>query len=217
MLLVEKLLPLMHHAQHVIVHDDLDDRNIRPRCGRQLIQIHAEAAVPGDIDHRLVRHRALDAEGRPQSVSHRAESAGGEELMRLLVMEVLRRPHLILSDLRDNACVVLRQLLNLLHDERTGQAILIVMERKFRRKLLTVADPFLMVRLLDQRVEPDQNLPHISDHTGIDFDVLVDLRRIDIELDDLRILCKQPRIADDTVREPGSDREQKIAAGDRQV
>src|SRR3546814_14899585 len=44
--------------------------------------------------------RALHPHGRRHAVYHGAEAAGGHPVVRLLELEVLRRPHLVLADLR---------------------------------------------------------------------------------------------------------------------
>ncbi len=63
---------------------------------------HLEAAVAGDDPDFLFRAGDLGADGGGQGESHGAESAGGDEGARRLVLVVLGLPHLVLADVGDD-------------------------------------------------------------------------------------------------------------------
>ncbi len=65
--------------------------------GRQLGRRHLEAAVAGDHPDFLLRAGELCADGRGQTEAHRPQAAGGDQRARLLVVVVLRLPHLVLA------------------------------------------------------------------------------------------------------------------------
>src|SRR5690606_39106855 len=64
----------------------------------QLAQVHADTAVAVDVDHHLVRACELRADRGRQAEAHGAHAAGGQPQPRLAKIEVLRRPHLVLTD-----------------------------------------------------------------------------------------------------------------------
>src|SRR3546814_19191993 len=65
----------------------------------------------GNVDDEGVGMRALHAQRRGHAVAHGAEAAGGHPVVRLLELEILRRPHLVLPDLgRDEGRAVAGQL-----------------------------------------------------------------------------------------------------------
>ena len=52
---VEQLLPLAHHAEHRIVHNEHDDGQVVGLHGDQLVEVHVEAAVAREQEYALVR------------------------------------------------------------------------------------------------------------------------------------------------------------------
>ena len=60
-----------------------------------------ERTVAGEVNNPAVRTSELCAYGCPVSVSHGAKAAACKEMSRLLVVYVLRRPHLMLTYVRN--------------------------------------------------------------------------------------------------------------------
>ena len=77
---------------------------LMPSCAhrRQLARGHLEAAVAGDHPDLVVGQREARADRRRQREAHRAEAARGDELARVVVLVVLRLPHLVLADVGDD-------------------------------------------------------------------------------------------------------------------
>ena len=72
------------------------------RDGGELGCGHLEAAVSGDDPDFFVGAGDLRADGCGQRETHGSESAGGDERARLVVLVVLRLPHLVLADVGDD-------------------------------------------------------------------------------------------------------------------
>ena len=96
---MHQLLPLAHHA-HVLVVED-EDLHRQPVLAdrRHLLDVHQDRRLAGDVDDERVGARHLHAHRRRQAIAHRAEPARGHPVERLLELEELRRPHLVLADL----------------------------------------------------------------------------------------------------------------------
>ena len=95
---VEQRLPLAHHAERRVVDDRDLDRDVVDRAGGELLIGHLEAAVAVDRPHVAVGLGDLRAHRRRHRVAHRAGAAGVEPRVRALVLDELRRPHLVLTD-----------------------------------------------------------------------------------------------------------------------
>ena len=146
----------------MVVYHNLDDRDIVAGSGGDLIHVHAEAAVSGNIEYRSIRmsHIAaghLCSEGSTQAIAHGAKSAGSKKGSRLSVFVVLCSPHLVLANLSTNNGVALSQLINSFHDERAGKLGLIVAQRIHVLHALYMLDPFLMIHRIQTGIELAQN------------------------------------------------------------
>ena len=95
--LVEQVLPLVDHAQGMVVEDDHDDGDVVVGDGGQLLAVHTEAAVAGHEQHRFLGVAHLGADGGAEAEAHGAEAAGGDELAGVVEVEVLDGPHLMLA------------------------------------------------------------------------------------------------------------------------
>src|SRR5262245_7756774 len=96
-LVVEQRLPLPDHAQRLVVDDRDLDRDLVDRAGGQLLVGHLEAAVAVDRPHDLVGAADLGAHRGWDREAHRPEAAGVDPPLRLLVVDVVGRPHLVLA------------------------------------------------------------------------------------------------------------------------
>ncbi len=82
--------------------------------------IRIDASPATSIDERL-GVRKLRADGGRQAITHRAEAAGRHPAVRLLEVDELGRPHLVLADLgRDVGVAVLGQLVETLDQAYCG-------------------------------------------------------------------------------------------------
>ncbi len=94
---------------------------------------HLEAAVAGDGPDFFFRAGDLGADSRRQSEAHRAESAGGDQRARLVVLVVLRFPHLVLAHIGDDDGVALGGMPEIVDDVRGVQMAVV-------GKVLDIAD-----------------------------------------------------------------------------
>src|SRR5579859_230047 len=101
-LIVEKFLPLADHAKIAVVDDGDLDVDFFLNDGGQLAHGHLEAAVTNDDPDFGVRLGEFGADGRRQRETHGAQTAGSNERARLVVMVILRFPHLVLADVGDH-------------------------------------------------------------------------------------------------------------------
>src|SRR2546425_4088031 len=95
---VEEVLPLPDHAQVAVVDDGDLDRRAFDGAGGQLLVGHLEAAVAVDRPDLLVRDAELRTHRGGHRVAHGAEAAGVDPGARVLVLDELRGPHLVLAD-----------------------------------------------------------------------------------------------------------------------
>src|SRR4051794_1910248 len=87
----EQLLPLTHHPEEEVVHqEDLHWDAVR-HGGRKLLRVHLQRAVAGEADNRHVRARDLRTERERKPDAHRAETAAVQPATRLVEVVVLRR------------------------------------------------------------------------------------------------------------------------------
>ena len=96
---MQQFLPLAHHAHILVVENENLDRQAVLHRRRDFLHGHQHRGLARDVDHERIRMRHLHADRRRQAVAHGAEPARGHPAVRLLEMEMLRRPHLVLADL----------------------------------------------------------------------------------------------------------------------
>ena len=95
---VKHALPLIDHAQDVVVeNDDFDVDTVLMECGK-FLTVHHDAAVAGKEDDRRSGTADFSTHGRRKAVPHRPQSPGGNEVPRFIQVEELSRPHLMLAD-----------------------------------------------------------------------------------------------------------------------
>jgi len=85
------------------------------------------------------------------------------------------------------------------HDIRACQFILLIIKRISVLEFIDFIKPFFMFNRLQLRIHIRQNHLQVTDNRTVRMNILVDLCRINIKLQYLRILCKCFRIADHTV------------------
>ncbi len=104
---MQQVLPLADHAHALIVEDEDLDRQPVLHRRRHLLHRHLHAGFAGDVDDQRIGMRHLHADRGRQPIAHRAEATGGHPAVRLLELEVLRRPHLVLADFRGDVDVAI--------------------------------------------------------------------------------------------------------------
>ena len=137
----------------MVVDNNLDDRNVVSGKRCQFIHVHTETAVACDVDDGLVRASHFRAHGRSKAEAHRSKAAGGQKRSRARIAVILRRPHLMLSDIGRDDSLSIGCLVDLLNDERSGQAVL-MLQREFFLHRLDLGNPLVMVHRLQLRIQP---------------------------------------------------------------
>ena len=164
--------------------------------------------------------RDLHAQRRRQTVAHGAQPARGHPAVRLIEMEVLRRPHLMLAHLGGDVGVApLRRRIEALdgilrHDD---VRVRLVGERIARPPLGDLLPPGmqrLLVRLGGGAPQPHQILQHpadIAQYADVDAHVLVDRGGIDVDVDLLGARRERIQPPGDAVVEPRADAHHHVA------
>ena len=119
MLIKEQRLPLTHHAEHAVIHQKDDNRHVVGYGSGEFVEAHAEAAVARD-EHAALACADRRTDGRTEAEAHGAEAAAGNEAARLFKVHVLRRPHLVLADVRCNGGILAEMLVQR-HDRVAGR------------------------------------------------------------------------------------------------
>ena len=191
-----------------------------PSCGarRELLRVHLDRAVAADADDRLVRAADLRAHRGGQSEAHRAETAGVDPPARRREVVVLRRPHLVLADVGDDDRVAAGGLVQRL-DHVLGLDLGIVGVLVAQRMaLLPDPDPrpplFQPGRVGIQRPvlrrQPRQDVGRVTDDRDVGRDVLGDLGRVDVDVDELGARRELRQLAGDPVVESSPDRDDQV-------
>ena len=94
--LVEQILPLTNHAQVAVIDHRDFDRKIVDRAGHQLLVVHLEATITIDSPDFLPRRTGLSTHRRGDGITHRPQATRVQPGPRLLIIDELRRPHLVL-------------------------------------------------------------------------------------------------------------------------
>src|SRR5829696_703696 len=98
---VEELLPLAHHAEVAVVEDGHLDVEPEVPYGRELLQVHLDAAVACHDPHGLVGVGERYPHRRREREAHRAEPTRSYVAVLLGELEELGGPHLVLTDVGD--------------------------------------------------------------------------------------------------------------------
>src|SRR5699024_3903573 len=89
---------LAHHPDVAVVDQrDLDWETL-DRTGHELLVRHLEATIAVDGPDLLIRSAGLGSHGRRHRVAHGAEATRVQPGARVLEVDELRRPHLVLAD-----------------------------------------------------------------------------------------------------------------------
>ena len=229
---VQQFLPLTHHSHVLVVQDEHLHRQPVLRQRAHLLDVHQHGCLAGDVDHQRLGMCHLHAHRRRQAVAHRAETTTGHPMVRLLEVEMLRGPHLMLADLGGDEDLLAnrpRQFIEPLDsvlrlDDRAGRHVLAEFQAVLRAPRIDLAPPgrdrlrigHRCVRLprRDQRV---QHAARIADDRHVNRHVLVDRRTVDVGMDLLRPLAERVQPSGHPVIKPRADVQQHVAAMHGQV
>src|SRR5215468_12349521 len=110
------LLPLPDHTVALIVEENRLHRQVVVRDGLHLADVHPQTAVTIDVDDETIGAGELRADGSGQSESHGPHRTRGQERLRMLVIEILSGPHLMLADAGADDGVALSNLVQTLQN-----------------------------------------------------------------------------------------------------
>ena len=214
--LVESILPLHHHTQVLVVEDHDLDGHLLEVEGGQLLNVHAEAAVAIDIDHKLpgTTERRTDRGG--QSESHGAQASRGEPVPCLLETVVLGGPHLVLAHAGGHDSLAfghpVQEVDGVLGEDRV--VCVLEAQRMFLSPGLDLGVPGLVVSTCHQTVELLQGILDVAHDRQVRDLVLVDLRRIDVDVHDLPVLAELLEVAGHPVVEPHAHGQEQVRVVD---
>ena len=178
---------------------------------------HLEAAVADDHPDFRVGPRELGADGGGKSEAHRAEAAGGDERARLVVLVVLRFPHLVLAHVGDDQRVALGLAPQIVDDVRgvempvVGQVLDVAHGRVALELVECSCQPLGRDRPLRTRGSRSSSTSsQIADERDVDLHVLVDLGRIDVDVNLLRVGRVGLQVAGDAIVEAHAEGEQQV-------
>ena len=80
-----------------------------------------------------------------------------------------------------------------------------------------MGNPLVVIHRVQPGIELAKDDLHVADDAGVHLDILVNLRRINIQLENLCVLCKFRRVAGHTVAEPGPHHNQQVGLGYAEV
>ncbi len=214
MLFIEKPLPLAHHSQHAVVEHHFYYGDIMRRSGYKLVKIHSKAAVARDVYHRFGGTARFCSYGSSQTVPHSSESARGNKAARVLIPIILRRPHLILTDLgADNSFSVSEPVQSFHYRLRgNGQSLCSVLLGLAEIRRDNFLRPLGVVLLGDFPAKLSQRRLYVAFNGDSRLDILVEFRGIDIYMNYFRVLSELTRVAYNTIGEARSHRYEQIAA-----
>src|SRR5215213_5869194 len=220
---VEELLPLAHHAEVAVVEDGHLDVEPEVPYGRELLQVHLDAAVACHDPHGLVGVGERYPHRRREREAHRAEASRCDVAVLLGELEEFRRPHLVLADVGDEPDLFSRGGLYGVHDP--DRAVLLA--RPILAPLLGLLIPgdlrpppvAPVRRILVPEVAEDtaQGTPRVGGDADGRLDDLAELGGVDVYVHDLGVRGELGDGARDPVVERHPDRTQKSRAVDRAV
>lgn len=211
-LLVHDFLELANHAEAPVVDNERDDGQFEP-CNRvELVARHLDAAVAGHVNEAAVFAVVeLCAHGCGQAEAHRAKAARSQPRARLLDGEVQRGPHLMLADVsRIGVFFTLRALADLMHGPRHGQAVLVVIVGIGFAPFVNLRPPVCQARVCLVLHQQRKNDFHIAGKAETVGDVLIDFCRVNVDVNELRVLRVLVEVAGLTVRKAAADSNDEV-------
>ena len=219
-LLEEQVLPLLDHAQELVVEDDDLHVEVVLFHHGQFLERHLETAVAGDIDHRGVRISEGGPDGGREPETHGAQPARGDPSAWLVEAVILGRPHLVLAHLGRDDGIALGQAVDLFHRE-LGQdgpvGVLLERQRMFLVPGIQLVIPFVVIMGAGRFGQRFQDGLHVAQHMGVHLHVLVDGGRVHVDVDLLGEGRELGQLARHPVVEAAADGDQQVAMGQSHV
>jgi phosphoenolpyruvate carboxykinase (GTP) len=212
-------LPLPHHAVALVVEQERLHGQVVIRNRFHFPDVHAQASVAIDVDHQSVGPRKLRADRGRQPEAHRAHRAGRQERARILVIEVLRGPHLMLADAGADDRFPLRDLVETFQDivRLNEVALAIVIERMTLLQLCDVRKPRRKILLKATAIVHQilQASAGIRDMRPGDLFHFANFGSVDIDVRDVLCAWRKARdLAGNAIVKARTNRDQKVAIFD---
>ena len=178
-----------------------------------------ERAVARNVDNLFIRAADLCADGCAVAVAHGAKPARGQELARMAAAAILRRPHLMLSDVGDNDGVIARDVCNRTDNLMGTEFAVIVLGTVIELflPLGNLCHPRGMLVFLNKRQHCFEESFGVRHNGIIGCHVLIDFGCVNIHMDDLCRRCKAIRIGRNAVGEPRAERNHQICLINRKT
>ncbi len=190
----ETIFPLDDHPKVLVVQQQHFHGKLFTEAGCQFLDVHLETAVAVDIDDQRIGIGCLNSHRCRQSEAHRAQSAAAEPRSGTTELVELGGPHLMLADANGDVGIhVGRDVAERLDGMLLQDAVkvVVVLQRVFRFQLFAVFLPIRDVGLLNDLVQLGQHLFDVTANRNVRGLVLVQLRRIDVDMNDLCILWRR--------------------------
>ena len=172
----------------IAVVDDGDvDLDFFLNDGGELAHSHLEAAIAHHDPDFRVGSREFRANRRRQREAHGAESTGGNQCTRQIVVVILRLPHLMLAHVGDHDRLALGDLPKIVNHvcgikmAAVGKR-LDVAHRRIALQFLDVGKPRAVIALVKVWKQIGQRFPSVADDGCVYLDVFVDFRAIDLDV-----------------------------------
>ena len=162
------------------------------------------------MDHHLVWIAHLGPDGRPQAEAHGAEAAGGEELAGVVEVEVLNGPHLMLAHVGGHDGVLRGQFADGLQHLLGGEGLALPGDGGLPQGE-DVLLPGRVAVLGQALVEQGQHPLGIADDVVVGENVLVDLRPVDVDVDDSGLAGEGVGLEGHPVGEPAAHGDEQVA------
>ncbi len=198
--------------------------------GRQFLDVHLKSAIARHTQDGRVRLRQLHSDGGRQRETHRSQAARGDEPARRRAAVALRRPHLVLSHIRQyEAGPILRHAGEQFLQEgfrRMCQAWLPRVARLGRLRPLCAfrsaghrspTGEVRQVRVFGLLIKRGNCFREIADHGQVAGTDAIQLRGIDFKVRDLRVRRETSRLARHAVIQPRPEHHQQVGFVERQV
>ncbi len=206
---VHHVFPLADHAEKTVVEHEHLQGNAIADHGRQLLDVHLEAAVAVDQDHRLGRVGEPGADGRRETKTHRPQTPRAHPLARPGESVVLRRPHLVLTDAGYESGIALGELRDGLDDRLRLDVVRLGIG--FRHLLAPCRDlraPGWVLSAAAGRQGVIEEFAELRDQVHVGLDHLIDLGGVYVHMCDA--LARSEALDRDAIVEPGAQGEDQI-------